>query len=263
MQFISNGFKTFGFSFAASISCFSLFIFREFISALDRNPIDTTDTIFTELHRLCKKFVFPELAVKFSDFRSSTDGKDTETEDGDARGRIAAFEEKSNQHSHIIAMLQSEIKQLSTDFGRLVGAVSSLRSAAAGIQTLSDEVSALKAQIAQKLNDPVVEQLSMNFSELQKEVLTQKAQITLMSPTVPPSQKQSPPLSPAVSSFDSLDHFGLSGDIRSVPKRAISTSVAVKLRWFQSTRTPPPMSQSLKHSLPVCASCPIIVLNQT
>jgi hypothetical protein len=43
--------------------------------------------------------------------------------------------------------LQNKVTQLSTDFGRFVDEVSALRSASAGIQTLSEEVSALKAQI--------------------------------------------------------------------------------------------------------------------
>jgi hypothetical protein len=67
-------------------------------------------------------------------------------------------------------MLQGKVTQLSTDFGRLVGEVSALRSAAAGIQTLWEVVSAVKIQIAQKLNDPVVEQLSTEFIELRNEV---------------------------------------------------------------------------------------------
>jgi hypothetical protein len=41
-------------------------------------------------------------------------------------------------------VLQSEVRKLSTDFGHLVGEVSGLQSAAAGIQTLSEEVSVLK-----------------------------------------------------------------------------------------------------------------------
>jgi hypothetical protein len=56
-------------------------------------------------------------------------------------------------------MLANEVRQFSTDFERLVGEVSALRSVAAGIQTLSEEVSLLKGQIAQKLNDLVVKQL--------------------------------------------------------------------------------------------------------
>jgi hypothetical protein len=43
-------------------------------------------------------------------------------------------------------ILQNKVTQLSTDFGRLVGEVSSLRSASAGIQTLSEEVSSQKTQ---------------------------------------------------------------------------------------------------------------------
>jgi hypothetical protein len=38
-----------------------------------------------------------------------------------------------------------------------------------------EEVSALKTEIAQKLNHPIVEQLSTEFGELRKEILTQEA----------------------------------------------------------------------------------------
>jgi uncharacterized coiled-coil protein SlyX len=178
-------------------SLVSLSIFREFISAFEGNAINITDTNFTELHRLCEEFGFSELAAKLSEFRPAMDFK--EAEDADARGRISALEEKSNQHSHVIAILQDKVTQLSTDFGRLVGEVSALRSASAGIQTLSEEVSALKTQIGQKLNDPVVEQLSTEFSKLRKEVLTLKTKIAAMSPTVTPSQNKPPPPSPAPS----------------------------------------------------------------
>jgi hypothetical protein len=110
-------------------------------------------------------------------------------------------------------MFQNKFTQLSTDFGRFVGDVSPLRSAAVGIQTLLEEVCAMKRQIGQKLNNPVVEQLPTEFSELRKEVLTLKAQITAMSPPSTSSQTQSPSLSlaarqpsprqPPVPSFDS------------------------------------------------------------
>jgi hypothetical protein len=123
----------------------SLSIFREFLSALEGNAINITDTNFTELRQLCEEFDFSELSAKLSEFRPSMDFK--ETEDAHSRGRIAALEEKTNQHSHFIAMLQDKVTQLSTDFGRLVGEVSALRSASTGIQTLSKEVSALKTQI--------------------------------------------------------------------------------------------------------------------
>jgi FtsZ-binding cell division protein ZapB len=162
-------------------------VFGEFVSALEENVINITNTNFTEFHRLCDEFAFSEIAAKLSEFRPSMDFK--EVEDSDARGRIAALEEKVNQHSHIITMLQDEVTQLSTDYGRLAGEVSPLRSAAAGIQTLSKEVSALKTQIAEKLSDPVVEQRSTDFSEL-RQVSTRKAQMTVTVPSpvaVPPS----------------------------------------------------------------------------
>jgi hypothetical protein len=59
-----------------------------------------------------------------------------------------------------------------------------------GIQTLSAQVFALKTVIEQKqnLNDPVLEQFSTDFSELRKEVLTLKAQISGMFPTVTSSE---------------------------------------------------------------------------
>jgi hypothetical protein len=79
-----------------------------------------------------------------------------EAEDPDARERIAG------QPDHVIAILQDKVTQLSTDFGCHVGEVSALHSASARIQTLLEEVSALKTQNAQKLNDLVVEQLSTN-----------------------------------------------------------------------------------------------------
>jgi hypothetical protein len=161
-------------------SSVSLSIFREFLSALEGNAINITDTNFRELDRLCEEFGFSELTAKLSEFRPSMDFK--ETEDADARGRIAFLEEKSNQHSHVIAILEDKVTQLSTDFGRLVGEVSALQSASAGIQTLSKEVSVLKRQLGQQLNDPVVPQLSTNFSELRKEVSAMKIKTAPMLP---------------------------------------------------------------------------------
>jgi hypothetical protein len=110
----------------------SLSIFREFLSALNGNSINITDTNFTELQQLCNDFDFSELAAKLSDFRRSIDFRKPkgEAKDVNARGRIASLEEKANQHSHVIAMLQTEVRQLSTDFERLVGEVSALRFAA-------------------------------------------------------------------------------------------------------------------------------------
>jgi hypothetical protein len=90
---------------------------------------------------------------------------EAETEDADARGRIAFLKEKANQHSHVIAMLEDKVTQLSTDFGRLEMKFQHFDLLQAGIQTLSEEDSALKTEIAQKLNDLVVEQLSTNLEK--------------------------------------------------------------------------------------------------
>jgi hypothetical protein len=166
-------------------SSVSLSIFREFLSAIEGNTINITDTNFTELHQLCEEFGFSELAAKLSEFRPSMEFKKAEDTNADARERIAALDEKVNQHDRDITLLQDKATQLSTDFGRLVGEVSALRSASAGILKLWKEVSVLKTQNAQKLNESVVEQLSTEFSELRKEVLILKAQI---------GQKQSDPV---------------------------------------------------------------------
>jgi hypothetical protein len=166
---------------------------------LEGNTINITNTHLTELHQLCEEFCFSELAAKLSEFRRSVDFKESE----DADGRIAALEEKVEHCEYEIAILQNNVAQLSTDFERFVGVVSGLRSAASGIQTFVEEVCALKMEIGHKLKDPVVEQLSTEFSELRKEVLTQKAQIAGRSPTVTPSQNQLPSSSPPVPSLDS------------------------------------------------------------
>jgi hypothetical protein len=146
----------------------SLSIFREFISALEANAINITDTNFTELNRLCGEFGFTELAAKLSEFRPSMDFK--EAEDADARGRIAALEEEANQHDYNIEMLHLEVKKLSQDFGRLTHEVAALRSAMGRTQTASGNVSAPETQIAVGLGVQFVQQLSMELSELREEV---------------------------------------------------------------------------------------------
>jgi hypothetical protein len=103
--------------------------FREFVSALEGKEVEITDTNFTWLQRLYKKFDFSEFAAKLSEFRRSMGFQ--EAEDADARGRIAALEERAEQHNRAIAVLQDNFKRLSTDFVRLAREVSALRSAAA------------------------------------------------------------------------------------------------------------------------------------
>jgi hypothetical protein len=83
------------------------FIFREFISALEGNAINInlTDTNFREPEALSEGFGFSELAAKLSEFRSTMDFKERESEHANARGRIAALKEKANQHSHDVSLL--------------------------------------------------------------------------------------------------------------------------------------------------------------
>jgi uncharacterized coiled-coil protein SlyX len=155
-------------------SSVTLSVFQDFLSALEGNAIKITDTNLTGLEGLCGEFGFTELTGKLSEFRSSTNFR--EAKDADARGRIAALEEKTKQQNRAIAALQDKLKQLSTDFGRLTGEVSTLRSVAAEVRTLSGEVSGLKEQIAAVLREGVAEQLSTKFDDLRKEVLALKAQ---------------------------------------------------------------------------------------
>jgi uncharacterized coiled-coil protein SlyX len=176
-------------------SSVSLSIFREFLSALEGNAINITNTNLTEFDRLCKEFGFSELSAKLSEFRPSMRFKETEseTEDADSRGRIAALEEKVNERDYVIAVLQDKVTELFTDFGRLVSEVSSLRSAAAIIETLSAEVSVLKTQI--------VEQHSKDLTELRNEISILKTQIVGITPPIqnrPPSSVSVPPSPPPI-----------------------------------------------------------------
>jgi bacterioferritin (cytochrome b1) len=81
---------------------------------LEWNAINITDTNFTEHHRLYEEFGFCEIAAKLCKFRPSTDFK--EAKNADRRERIAALEQKANQHSHGSAMMQNKVTQLFTDF---------------------------------------------------------------------------------------------------------------------------------------------------
>jgi hypothetical protein len=81
---------------------------------------------------LCEEFGFSEFAAKLSAFRASM--------------VFQKVEEKAEQHDRDIVILQDELRQLSTNVGRLAGEVSALRSASA--RESSAEVSALRAQNA-------------------------------------------------------------------------------------------------------------------
>jgi septal ring factor EnvC (AmiA/AmiB activator) len=122
-----------------------LAIFQEFVSALEGKMVNITETNFTELKQLCEEFGFNKIAAKLSEFRSSMGLK--ETEDANACERIETLEEKSQQHDHTIVMFQKKLMQLSINFQSLSDKVSTLRFAAARVQTLSDEVSALKVKL--------------------------------------------------------------------------------------------------------------------
>jgi hypothetical protein len=68
------------------------------------------------------------------EIETETAEEDAESEDWDANGQNAVLEGKANQDSHVIAILQDKVIQLSTDVERFVGEVCALRSVSAGIQ---------------------------------------------------------------------------------------------------------------------------------
>jgi hypothetical protein len=110
------------------------------------------------------------------------------TEDADARGRIAALEEKAKQHDRAILVLQDKLKQLSTDFGRLAGGNLNTAVCCSGkCGALSCEVSSLKTRIAAGLREWVAEQLSTKFNELRKDPSVPKTQIVGLPPHSTPS----------------------------------------------------------------------------
>jgi hypothetical protein len=71
----------------------SLSIFRESLTELEGNAVNITDTNFTELQLLCEEFGFGDFAAKLSEFRPPLPLK--ESEDADARERIAALQKNS------------------------------------------------------------------------------------------------------------------------------------------------------------------------
>jgi hypothetical protein len=103
--------------------------FREFVSILEGKELEIKNTNFIRLQRLCEEFGFSDFAATLSQFQGSMGFQ--EAADADACGRIAALKEKAKRHERAIAVLQSELRQLSTDFVRLEGEVSAQRSAAA------------------------------------------------------------------------------------------------------------------------------------
>jgi hypothetical protein len=81
---------------------------------LEGNAVEITSENFTALSRLCEEFGFRELRGKFAEFRPAQGN-------ADARGRIAALENKAERHDGAIAVLQDRFTRLATDFWRLAG----------------------------------------------------------------------------------------------------------------------------------------------
>jgi hypothetical protein len=68
---------------------------------LKGNAVTIRDTEIAGFQQLCSEFGFEELAAKLSEFQWSMRFK--ETENADARGRIAALDEKAEEHDRKIA----------------------------------------------------------------------------------------------------------------------------------------------------------------
>jgi hypothetical protein len=90
----------------------SLTNFRDFLTVLEGNSVTMTNSNFPGL-------------LKLSDFRRVQGFG--ETEDSEARARIAVLEERSEKRDRNLALLESEFARLVTDFERLTGEVSELR----------------------------------------------------------------------------------------------------------------------------------------
>jgi prefoldin subunit 5 len=179
-------------------------IFRQFLSELEGNEIEVTDVNFTGLQQLSEEFNFLTLAAKLSVFRPSIGLKGMENQK--VRQRITELEEHFQRCDSEIASLQTEFERFNTDFLRLVGEVSALRSSAAEITTLSTEVSNLKAQIPSGIGDPVAQRLSAEINELRREISTLKRQIVTIPSPQSGTTNQSPQSGttiPSVSRFDS------------------------------------------------------------
>jgi hypothetical protein len=127
----------------------TLTIFREFVAELERNAVAITNTNFRRLQQLPKGFGFDDLTVKLLEVQPSICFK--ESEDTKARRRTAALEEKVEQHTRMIAVLQSEFRQLSTNFERLEQNIATLRFTSAGIPALFGADSALKTRITKEI----------------------------------------------------------------------------------------------------------------
>jgi hypothetical protein len=209
---------------------------KKFLSAIEGNSINITDTNFTELDRSCTEFGFSELAAKLSDFRRSIDFKKKKQKMRMHADELQRLEKRQINTPTSLRFLEDKVTELSTDFGHLVGEVSALRSASAGVQTLSEEVSALKTQIGQKTERSNCE---TTFNEIHRTSKRSFDSEIANCSDVTHCHSISESTASSIARF--ADYFRLSEDLRRVPKEAVFHSVAGQSRWFQSTRISPPM----------------------
>jgi uncharacterized coiled-coil protein SlyX len=87
------------------------------------------------------------------------------------------------------AAVEEKLTQLATQFEQLSAEVSAQRTASAEIAIISEEISALKAQVAAKQSDAALEKLPNKFQKLRKKVSGLKAQV---------AQKQNDPIVPSM-----------------------------------------------------------------
>jgi hypothetical protein len=105
--------------------------FEDFVSALEDKAIKINDNNFLGLSELSAEFGFHALSGKMSVRRRSPALIDSQA--AGCRSRIAALEERSGQHEHQIAALQSmlsnTLKRFETDLMRLATEVKAVRDA--------------------------------------------------------------------------------------------------------------------------------------
>ena len=83
-------------------SSISIEVFREFVSSLEGKNVAITTANFAGLSLLCEEFGFSGLSARLSAFAG-------DPEDGEARRRIAALEERAHTHDCETAALQAEV----------------------------------------------------------------------------------------------------------------------------------------------------------
>jgi hypothetical protein len=110
----------------------SLEDFQDFVSALEDKPINTKDRNFPGLSQLSEEFGFQAMSVKLSAHRRSPGLSSAQT--AECLSRISVLEERTGQHEHQLAALQSALfpalRRFEADLARLSSELDAFRDTA-------------------------------------------------------------------------------------------------------------------------------------